>query len=443
MALLCLNFKAQAQDNKAVDVTLKGIQIGQKVPDISITNLHNYKDASGNPASTAKLSDFKGKLLILDFWATWCSPCVAMIPKMDSLQKAFGDKIQFLSVTYQKDNEVLPFTENLEKRLGKRFSLPMINGDTELGKLFPHVYLPHYVWIDGNGVVKGITGQEDISAVNIREQLTSGAPLSKKTDMKVSYDLKLPLLLNSNGGDGSNMVYHSLLTNFSPGLAGGYTFDRLDTTFVKPRKISCWNKSVSQLFKIAFQTDTTNLPNNRMLFEVAAPEKLKSPAPGAVFTEWRKTNTYCYELVVPPVMARGMYKMMQDDLVRLFPQYHARFEKRKVRALVMIRTSSEDKLKTIGGKPFASVNATSYRSGNAGLDYFFTQLNMFYLSKHPIPILDATGYHGKVDLNIVANLSNIGEINKALAKYDLSFIERDVEVEMLVVRDVNKFAAKL
>jgi len=67
LALLCLNFRLQAQENKAVDVTLKGIKIGRKVPDFIITNLHNYKNASGKPATTAKLSDFKGKLLILDF----------------------------------------------------------------------------------------------------------------------------------------------------------------------------------------------------------------------------------------------------------------------------------------------------------------------------------------------------------------------------------------
>ncbi len=80
------------QEIKANDVTQKGIQIGQQVPDLLLTNLHNYRDKQGNLSSSAKISDFKGKLLILDFWATWCSPCVAMIPKMDSLQQEFKDK---------------------------------------------------------------------------------------------------------------------------------------------------------------------------------------------------------------------------------------------------------------------------------------------------------------------------------------------------------------
>ena len=46
---------------------VKALKIGDTVPDITITSVYNY------PASTIHLSDLKGKLVILDFWATWCS----------------------------------------------------------------------------------------------------------------------------------------------------------------------------------------------------------------------------------------------------------------------------------------------------------------------------------------------------------------------------------
>ena len=110
MAMLCLNFSAKAQ---AEDVTTKGLQIGQEVPNVTLTNLYNYKNASGKVATTAKLADFKGKLLILDFWATWCAPCVASIPKLENLQKQFEGKLQILPVTYQKDKELILMLTNL------------------------------------------------------------------------------------------------------------------------------------------------------------------------------------------------------------------------------------------------------------------------------------------------------------------------------------------
>jgi thiol-disulfide isomerase/thioredoxin len=42
--------------------------------------------------ATLKLSDYKGKVVLLDFWATWCPPCVASIPGIEKLHHAYKDK---------------------------------------------------------------------------------------------------------------------------------------------------------------------------------------------------------------------------------------------------------------------------------------------------------------------------------------------------------------
>ena len=91
LALLCLNFPIKAQTS----LTQNGLKPGDELPDIKIHKLFNY------PVKDTRLSAFRGKVLILDFWATWCSPCVAMMPRMDSLQKEFAGKIQFLPVSNQ------------------------------------------------------------------------------------------------------------------------------------------------------------------------------------------------------------------------------------------------------------------------------------------------------------------------------------------------------
>ena len=59
------------------------IEAGSTAPDFSLTNVDGQK---------ASLSDFKGKAVILNFFASWCPPCKAEIPDFVELQKKYGDK---------------------------------------------------------------------------------------------------------------------------------------------------------------------------------------------------------------------------------------------------------------------------------------------------------------------------------------------------------------
>ena len=104
------------------------LKIGDKLPD-------NLTCEMTGQQSTVNLSSFKGKLLILDFWATWCSPCVAMIPTIDSLQKTFNGKVEFIPVTFENSSTVTDFAKRLKSVKGIGFS-SVIN-DEKLSKMFP------------------------------------------------------------------------------------------------------------------------------------------------------------------------------------------------------------------------------------------------------------------------------------------------------------------
>ena len=58
----------------------------------------------------AKLSDYRGKVVILDFWATWCPPCIKEIPDFVELQKEYGDKgLAILGISLdQNPKQALP-----------------------------------------------------------------------------------------------------------------------------------------------------------------------------------------------------------------------------------------------------------------------------------------------------------------------------------------------
>jgi thiol-disulfide isomerase/thioredoxin len=163
LAILCLLARAQQP-------ALKPLSIGDTIPDITITNVYNY------PASTIHLSDLKGKLVILDFWAVWCTGCIQGIPKLDSIQKEFQNKLQVILVndegersTIENENKTKAFFSNWKIKSNGSFALPSsLKRIDSLEKLFPHIFIPHYVWIDGNRKVIAITSSEEVNRQNIR-----------------------------------------------------------------------------------------------------------------------------------------------------------------------------------------------------------------------------------------------------------------------------------
>jgi thiol-disulfide isomerase/thioredoxin len=62
-----------------------------------------------------RLSEYKGKVVIIDFWATWCGPCRKGIPDLIELQKEFGKEIVVIGISLDTDTkeEVIPFMQKI------------------------------------------------------------------------------------------------------------------------------------------------------------------------------------------------------------------------------------------------------------------------------------------------------------------------------------------
>ena len=77
------------------------VEVGQEAPDFSLTSIDGQK---------VSLADFKGKGVILNFFASWCPPCKAEIPDFVELQKAYGDKgFTFIGVSLVSASESKDF----------------------------------------------------------------------------------------------------------------------------------------------------------------------------------------------------------------------------------------------------------------------------------------------------------------------------------------------
>ncbi|MFN0291589.1 TlpA family protein disulfide reductase [Pedobacter helvus] len=129
------------------------LRVGDKLPEAFWQQEHSVY--TNGQITKQTLEQYKGKLLILDFWATWCGTCVGKFPITDSLQKENSELKIVLVNSNRKDNaQTLKkfYTENVNAKL---HPLPTLVADTILKGMFPHKYVPHYVFIDYRGMVMG------------------------------------------------------------------------------------------------------------------------------------------------------------------------------------------------------------------------------------------------------------------------------------------------
>ena len=120
--------------------TSQPAQIGTQAPDFTVND--------GD--KTVTLSQFRGKPVVLNFWATWCPPCVQEIPSMVQLQKQLGDKVVILAVSTDVDADAYKkFTaKNMQGMLTVR------DGDHRSNALYGTFAFPETYVIDRNGVIR-------------------------------------------------------------------------------------------------------------------------------------------------------------------------------------------------------------------------------------------------------------------------------------------------
>ena len=123
--------------------TVAHAQEAQKAPPLAL------KDIRGR---TVRLSDYKGRVVLLNFWATWCPPCRAEMPDLVKMQREYAKQgLQVVGVTYPP--ETVSRVRRFARRLGVNY--PIALGTKEIKSLFARTdTLPVTVVIDRDGNIR-------------------------------------------------------------------------------------------------------------------------------------------------------------------------------------------------------------------------------------------------------------------------------------------------
>jgi thiol-disulfide isomerase/thioredoxin len=301
IATICVvNINLAAAQNKT-------LSIGDHMPDVIMKNVINY------PKTELKLSDLKGKYVILDFWNHNCHYCLASFKTIDSLQRLFADKLQIILVN--KEDKM--FTENFfkTKKQIKKPEVPLATGNTKLIDLFPRDGYPYSVWIDKNGVIKQMALAHNITATHLAEFVEERLMSLNNATRKIFYG---PLFNYKNDSLEKKIGYFSCITRYIDDLNIGYTeLSKFNDSLVE---ISSSSSSIAELYKKAYSEGgkyNFNVPGGFEL-KVKDPSVFVRPTDPDLRDEWDKVNSYNYTLLLPIRKQKTAYTIMQQDLDRYF-----------------------------------------------------------------------------------------------------------------------------
>jgi len=137
-------------------------QAAPKVPDFILQSVPEKKEIN--------IKDYRGKVVLVTFWATWCGPCVQEIPSLKSLQEAYGPQ-GFTVIGISMDQGGARVVEKMMHKT--QINYPIVMGNNQVSRDFGGIFgIPASFLVDRSGnVVKRYTGwvSHDVLEADIKK----------------------------------------------------------------------------------------------------------------------------------------------------------------------------------------------------------------------------------------------------------------------------------
>jgi thiol-disulfide isomerase/thioredoxin len=447
--------------------SIRRLYIGDKVPDVIFYEMHNYSGKNG------RLSDFKGKYIILDFWNKTCTNCIAAFPKMQHLQEKFKDDIQVLLIGYDSLDALKPLFS--KSPIVKNTTLPMVLGrKQDLWKLFPHSGEPYQVWIDRNGIVRATTDGmsateenfQDLIAnkslkVPIREDLLVDdlpefdpfsffpttkdgrflkyllyyrklvSPINKDNSIsELAYNNELREPLERKWG--YSPYYTMIMKSIKGYLKWGEAL-LLDSVSMKPRGLVFIQQSIPDLYSYAYE-----VPKDTKVLIKGGGEEYFNPKDGTALdrAKWIDNYTFTYGASIPDYSETNLTKIMKKDLIHFFG-LEAELIDTLMPCLLLLSTGGNVKLYTKGGDyVFEDTKGDGVIFKNCKFNLFLSSLKTsYYKSMDPI-FINESGIdpNRPVDMVIKSDFRDIPALNIEIAKYGLTLKNEHRIVKVLMIK---------
>lgn len=365
----------------------------------------NYKfdDILNSELTEISLNDLKGKPVILEFWATWCGPCIPAMKKLDSLQNKFGKDIEIITISSENKERLEKFIES------SNTSLRIVSDTTHINN-FKYKVIPHSIIIDKDGVVRAITSPENINENVIKNLLSNNEiDLSLKDDFYIDPNLKVKTLKTIANSD-----YRIELKGFDQEKRGGSKI--LKDPEGNTNGIEMWNSTIPRLYQT--------------LFDVASPSRM-------IFKDSLSDDDFPYE-------REHQYNM----LIEVSNNYQDKWKEIGIEFLnEHFDVNAKMGIDTLDCYVLKNTDNTIKQSNAQESEYMFMgtilktkKIGMSQLAEYlenftSVPVLDKTNLNKEYDIELEWQAEEPATLHTELKKYGLKLerAEKPLPVEIIEI----------
>ena len=376
----------KAKEVLVMSVMGKQSLIGQAAPQL---NIEKYLQA---PEGEKSLSALKGNVVVLEFWATWCAPCVAEIPHLNQLSEEFRDKqVQFISVTDESEDVIAPFLKRQEMK-----SWIGLDTDRSVFEAYGVKGIPRTFLIDQKGIIAASLHPVGLSSDMIKKVI-NGEKIERPK-------LPKPKTVENEGTD---PIFKILIAPTEK--EGGRSSSKISKGY-KQREAE--SKTLHQILSMAYGVPTTRIIGPETLLESRYEISVRLP-----------TNQF--ELLFQQALTASLQLRVSN-------------QKKSVEIFVL--TAGEDSAEKL--KPTVMSSSGSMTSGGRGkLKAMNGGISMLANSLEQVlerVVEDGTGIEGKYDWEITYDEDDPNSVLAVLKEQlGLRIRKEQREIEFLVVNDTN------
>ena len=402
LALLFLQLPAQR----------KALKIGDTIPEeIWTTSLSMVN----SPNKTTTLDKDRDKLILLDFWATWCGSCLKNFPKMQELEKQFDGGVKVIPITGESTAVLDRF---FSTKNGRRYNTTAsVKEDKIFHQLFPHTAVPYIVWIK-NGTIINTTDAEQVTEQTVAEILNDE---NSSLQTVIYVDRSRPFMLSENF-DLEKQTELQSYTFLSKGriraAAAGSVFRRKNDT-VYGRLFS--NVVLMFIYRgiaeeIFFQNGE-QFSDKRIISSIESPSEITFDS--ATETVVPDARFYTFEYIDTIANADYLYDNMLLALNRS-TDYIATIQKQKVKCLVIRQNSKKEKQQQQSKTGLSMQTLVSLLNADSTVT--------------SLTVIDESGLSGNSGIE-KADLRDLPSLKNTLAKNNLKIVEEERSLMMFVIKD--------